>query len=407
MSVAAQPDKQNRQLGQLEFVTLMAMLAAMVAFAIDAMLPALPEIAAEHSPGAPNRAQLVVTSFVLGMGLGTLFTGPLSDRFGRKPVVIVGSAIYALGALLAIAAPTLELMLGARVLQGIGAAAPRVVAVAIVRDLYAGRSMARMMSIIMLIFTLVPALAPTLGAGIIAFAGWRGVFVAFVFFAAFVSIWLFLRQPETLPPSARRALNLSTMGAAIAEMYAHPTVRLSVLVQTLSFAMLFATLSSTQQIFDVTYGLGDSFHFWFGGIAVVSASASIVNARLVMRLGMRALIKSMLAVQLCLALSMVAAVLLPLPGKVELAVYVIWTTSVFFQAGMTLGNLNALALEPMGHIAGMAASISTAIATVGAVIIAVPLGLQFNGTPLPLALGTAVCAAVAWGLTRAIRRDSD
>ena len=122
---------------------------------------------------------------------------------------------------------------------------------------------------------------------------------------------------------------------------------------------------------------------------------------------MRALIKSMLAVQVCLALSMVAAVLLPLPGKVELAVYVIWTTSVFFQAGMTLGNLNALALEPMGHIAGMAASISTAIATVGAVIIAVPLGLQFNGTPLPLALGTAVCAAVAWGLTRAIRRDSD
>lgn len=396
-----------RKLTELELIAMMAMLAATVAFSIDAMLPALPEIGAALSPDAPNRAQLIITSFVLGMGLGTFISGPLADQFGRKATVIAGSSLYVIGAALAGMSGSIEGMLAARVLQGLGASFPRVVAMAIIRDLYSGRAMARLLSFVMLVFSLVPAIAPTLGYGIISLWGWRAIFAAFIVFSVLSLIWLAMRLPETLPADARRPVRVAALRDAIAQMLAHPTVRLSILVQTLTFGMLFSLLSSTQQIFDVTYGRGHSFHLWFGGIAVVSATSSILNARLVVRLGMRAIIKGMLIVQIFLSTAMALAVLAPLPVSVEFVLFVIWNTSVFFQAGMTIGNLNALGMEPMGHIAGMAASVLSAVSTVGAVIIAVPIGLAFNGTPMPVAFGTAVCAAIAYALTLRIRRDSD
>lgn len=397
----------TKRLSQTEFVALIAMLMATIAFSIDAMLPALPEIGAELTPDTLNNAQLVITSFVLGMGLGTFFTGPLADRFGRKAVIVTGAWLYIAATLFAYFAQTLETMLIARVLMGLAAAAPRVASVAMVRDLYAGRDMARIMSFVMLIFSLVPALAPSLGALIIAVSGWRGVFVAFALFAAITSTWLMLRQPETLPADRRRSLQFAPLWSAAREVVTHPTVRLATLAQTLSMGMLFSVLSSTQQVFDVTYGQGHSFHFWFGGIAVLAASASLINARIVQRLGMRPIIKAMFLAQSTLSLAMIAVVALDLPVRIELLFYAFWTTSVFFQAGLTLGNLNALALEPMGHIAGMAASLVTAIATVGAVLIAAPIGLQFDGTPLPLALGTFVCAVLAFWITSKIRREGD
>ena len=394
-------------LSQVEFIALMAMLAATVAFSIDAMLPALPEIGAELTPDALNRAQLIITSFVLGMGIGTFVTGPLSDRFGRKPVMAGGALIYSLAALVAWRAQSLEAMLAARVLQGLGAAGPRVVAMAMIRDCYAGRDMARTLSFVMMVFTLVPALAPTLGAGIIAAFGWRGIFVAFVVFSGVTLAWLLVRQPETLPPERRRPLDAGHLLSATREMLAHPTSRLSILVQTLAFGMLFAHLSTTQQLFDTTYGHGAHFHLWFGGIALVAASASVVNARLVGRTGMRPLVKAMFTAQIGLSAGMIAAVLAPLPQPVEFAIYVVWTTSIFFQAGMTIGNLNALGMEPMGHIAGLAASIMAAVATVGGVLIAAPIGLAYDGTALPVATGVLVCATLALWLTSKIRRESD
>ena len=390
--------------GRTEFIALMAMLFATIAFSIDAMLPALPQLAAAFSAEDPNRAQLVVTSFVLGMGIGTLFTGPLSDRFGRKPVILCGAGLYILSAFAATQAQSLETLLAARLVQGLGAAGPRVVALAIIRDLYAGRGMARIMSFVMIVFTLVPAIAPSLGAVLSAAAGWQAIFWAFIAFATIASCWLALRLPETLPPAKRRPFSAASLGAAISEMVHHPVVRLSILVQGLSFGTLFAMISSVQPIYDISFGRAESFPLWFGLVAICAASGSFVNAALVMRLGMRRLVNAMLIAQIGITGLMLAALFGGVTGDALFGVFVFWQTSVFFQAGLTIGNLNAIAMEPMGHIAGMAASVIGAIATVLAVIFAAPVGLLFDGTPLPTALGIFVFTAAGLVLMRGMAR---
>ncbi|MGR3378783.1 multidrug effflux MFS transporter [Salipiger abyssi] len=390
--------------GRVEFIALLAMLFATIAFSIDAMLPALPEIGQELTPDDINRAQLVITSFVLGMGLGTLFTGPLSDTFGRKPVILGGAALYITMSLVAARAETLEMLLLARLVQGLGAAGPRVVALAIVRDLHSGRAMARIMSFVMTVFTLFPALAPSMGAVIIELSSWRGIFVAFVIFSSVASLWLMIRLPETLPRENRRPFRFSVLWAATRELVAHPIVRISITVQSLVMAMLFSLISNVQQIYDISFGRGDSFPIWFGAIAVLAASGSVLNARLVMRLGMRFLITAMLIVQVVtsgLALLLFAG---GVPANIGFAVFLIWQFSLFFQMGLVVGNVNALAMEPVGHIAGLAASIIGAVSTVLAVLIAVPNALMFDGTPVPLASGIFVEAVLALLLMRWLAR---
>lgn len=375
----------TKPLGQVEFIALIAMLFATIAFSIDAMLPALPRIAAELSPTDPNRAQLILTSFVMGMGLGTFLAGPLSDSFGRRTVIVAGAGLYCLAALAAWAAPTLETVLAARLVQGIGAAGPRVVSLALVRDLHKGRAMARIVSFAMMIFTLVPAIAPALGQAIIAGFGWRAVFLAFVGFSAISMVWMLARQPETLPPEARRPFRAGPLWSALREVLGHRVIRLAIAAQTLAFACLFATLSSTQPIFDITFDRAESFPFYFAAIAILAGSASFLNARYVGRLGMRRLVLMTFAVQVGLSgLSTFLHGLNSLPDTLVFPAYFLWTVGVFFMAGMTLGNLNALALEPVGHIAGMAASVTGSVATVVSVLLAVPVGLMFEGTPVPL-----------------------
>ena len=388
----------RRAPGRAEFVALMAMLTATVAFSIDAMLPALPEIASELTPDASNRAQLILTSFVLGMGIGTFVVGPLSDAFGRKPVIVFGAAIYVAGAALAWDGGTLEAVLAGRVIQGLGAAAPRVVAIAMIRDLYSGRPMAKMMSFVMTVFALVPAIGPALGAGIIALTGWRGIFAAFICFILVSTLWLAARQPETHPPEARRPLVPAALWAAVREVFSHRDVRLAIASLSLLFGGFFSVLSTVQPVFDVTFGMAESFHWWFALIAVLSAGGSILNAAIVERFGMRRIVRVVLAVQAVFSGLVALAVLSgALPPLGYLALYFLWTLSVFFMAGLTMGNLNAIAMEPLGHIAGMAASVTGAVATVTAVPIAALIGLGFDGTPVPVAIGTmTVFGIAAW-----------
>jgi DHA1 family bicyclomycin/chloramphenicol resistance-like MFS transporter len=401
MTDVPQAAGRGRRLSQGEFVAMIAVLFATIAFSIDAMLPALPEIAAELTPDAVNQAQLVLTTFVLGMGLGTLVAGPLSDSVGRKRAIIGFVGLYIVGAIAAAMATTIEMLLLARLVQGLGAAGPRIVSIALVRDLYEGRTMARIMSFVMMIFILIPAVAPSIGALIIAGFGWRGIFGAFVLFGILTVLWLGLRQEETLAPENRRPFRAGPLWEAFTEVLRNRMVLLYIVVLTLGFGQMFALLSSIQQIYSETFGREETFPLWFAATGLLSGLGTIVNATLVMRLGMRRLAITAYAAQTVISGLLVAAEVTGIiPPGIAFPVFFAWSVSVFFMAGLTFGNLNALALQPMGHIAGMAASVVGALSTVGSVIIAAPIGLAFDGTIVPLTVGTFVCSVLALWLMR-------
>ncbi len=386
-----------------EFIAMLALVFAVIAFSIDSMLPALPEIALALTPENVNRAQLVLTAFVAGMGLGLFVAGPLSDSYGRKPIITLGFAIYAVAAVAAVFAQSLEMLLVARFVQGLGAAGPRIVSLALVRDLYQGREMARITSFVMMIFILIPAVAPSIGAGVIHFVGWRGVFGSFVVLALIGSLWLNLRQAETLPPAKRRPLSLRGLTASAREVLGNGQVRLVTVVMTLGFGQMFALLSSAQQLFVETYGTGENFPLWFAGMALLSGSGTVLNARYVMRLGMRRIVKSAYAMQVVVSGVMTVLVYADLlPEALRFPAFFLWAVSVFFMAGVTFGNLNAMALQRMGHVAGMAASVIAAASTIGAVLIAAPVGLAYDGTARPIILATLVCSGLALWLMRRI-----
>ena len=396
------PDK---ALSRPEFVALAAVLFATVAFSVDAMLPALPEIAEALSLADPNQAQLVLTSFVLGMGIGTFVSGPLSDAFGRKRVITAGLVLYMAAGIAAALSGSLGWLLAARLVQGLGASAPRIAVLALVRDLYDGRRMAQIMSFVMIVFILVPAFAPSVGALIIAGFGWRAVFLSFVLFGLVGLLWLNLRQPETLPPNRRRPMRAALLLAALREVLTNRMVVLYIAVLSVGFGQMFALLSSIQQIYDESYGMAGSFPRWFLLGGLIAGLGSVSNATLVMRLGMRRIAIATYAAQAALTAALVVA---ELTGIVEAVppfwLFFVWSVSVFAMAGLTFGNLNALALEPMGHIAGFASSMIGAISTVTAVAIAAPIGLLFDGTPRPLLIGVLVCTAIALGLMLLSRR---
>ncbi|MEP2732458.1 MFS transporter, partial [Tateyamaria sp.] len=339
---------------------------------------------------------------VIGMGAGTFFAGPLSDAFGRKPLVYVGLAIYALGAVLSWIAPTLELMLAARVLQGVGAAGPRIVSAAIIRDLYSGRTMASILSLTMMVFLLVPAVAPLVGSLIMEAFGWRAIFPTFLIFGAIVLVWFGTRITETLPADRRRPLRLSLMWDAVRQMFANPTVRLSIFVQTLMLMILFCVLMMVQPIFDVTFERADSFPIWFGAIAMLSGVSSLLNATMVGRYGMRRLVTWALSAQVLVSAVFVLWMLADLPHL--FAFYIFWQWGVMFQGGLTVANLNAIAMEPMGHIAGMAASVIGAVSTILGAALASPIGLLFDGTPMPLVSVVLFVCLLASVLMQSMRR---
>lgn len=396
----------TRKLALPEFVAMMALVSAVVAFSIDSMLPALPDLAAELTPDNVNRAQLILTSFMAGMGFGTFFSGPLSDAIGRKPTLTLGFLLYAATAFAAIFADSLNQLLILRFIMGFGAAAPRIATMALVRDLYTGREMARITSFVAMVFILLPAIAPMLGAQVIHFFGWHGVFGSFVVLAVIGCSWINLRQPETLPRSARRPLRIGAMLNGMVEVLSNAQVVLITIVLALGFGQMFTLLSTAQQLFDITFGRAESFPYWFGAMALVAGCANMLNAKLVMRLGMRRIARTAYMLQVVISAVMVTLIYGNLlPEALLFPAVIFWAISVFSMAGVTFGNLNALALQKMGHVAGTTASVVSSFSTFGAVAIAAPVGLLFNGSPLPMMAASLICSLAAAGLLHWIHEN--
>jgi DHA1 family bicyclomycin/chloramphenicol resistance-like MFS transporter len=378
--------------GLREFVALMAALMASNALAIDSMLPALPAIGDALGVAEDNRRQLVITVYLLGFGLAQLIYGPLSDRFGRKGLLVISLVLYGVFGLLSGIAGSFTLLLAARGMQGIAAASTRVLVVSVIRDRYQGSGMARIMSIVMIVFMIVPVLAPSFGQGMLAIASWRHIFIILGVYGAVLALWVLLRLPETLPQEYRRPLSLTSIGEA---MWTTLRIRQSIgntLAQTLLMGALFSFINSIQQIVFDVFRRPELIGIVFACIAGPMAFSSYANSRLVMRLGSRRLLLAALSAFLGVAfLHLLAA---------EMVTESIWMFVIFQAATMSFfgligANAGALAMEPLGHIAGTASSVQGVITTIGGALIGFAIGQQFNGTTLPFLIGFNLCGAAA------------
>ena len=381
-----------------EFIVLVALLNAMVAMSIDTMLPAIGAIATELGATDPNSRQFIITSFFGGMTVGTLIYGPWSDSIGRKPAIYAGLVLYAVGSLICLFSTSFDMMLIGRFVQGFGAASPRIVSIAMVRDGSAGAAMAKVMSFVMTVFMLVPILAPSIGQLVLFVASWRFIFAGFLVMGVIAGVWLWLRQPETLPRERRSPLSPRALAAAAGEVVRHPVTMGYTLAVGCIFGSFICYLGTSQQIFAEQYGQGELFAVWFGVFAVAIAMAMILNAKLVMRYGMRNLSKWALRASIVLSGLFLLSGLL-MNGHPPLWVLGGYLFANFFCSGILFGNYNAIALEPMGRIAGMAAAISGALSSLTAIITGSFIGQLYDGTVIPLAAGFTVLGLAAFVLT--------
>ena len=357
-------------------------------------MPALPQIGSELGLQNANERQLIISMIFLGMAVGQLFFGPLSDKTGRKPAVYAGYVIYIAGALLAIFAINFPMMLTGRLLQGVGISAPRAVTLAMVRDRYVGRMMARVMSFVMTVFILAPMLAPSLGQAILRFSGWRGIFVGFVVIALITLIWFALRIPETLAPERRAPFSLQRITNATLFILKDRTALGYTVSAGLVGGAFLGYLNSAQQIFQEQYALGEFFPIVFGIISIAIGLASFLNARLVMRFGMRFLVQWPL--RIILGLAAVALVVTSLSaGQPPLWFTMAYLMLTFFCIGLLFGNQNALAMEPLGHLAGIGAAVVGSLSTLIQMPLGTIIGQNYNGTIFPLVIGIAVLAGLS------------
>lgn len=377
------------RLGFTEFVVLMALIISMVALSIDGMLPALPEIAADLAFERPNDSQFIISMLFVGMGFGQIVFGPLSDSIGRKPAINIGFMVFIIGCLVSIFARDFNDMMLGRLLQGLGAAGPRVVAIALVRDCYEGREMARVMSLVMTVFILVPVIAPAIGQVIIAYSDWHSIFILFLILAITALIWFSLRQPETLPKDKRIRFSLTRMISDITTIVSIPAATGYTITMGFIFGAFIGYLSSSQQIFQVQYALGNQFPVYFGILAMSIGLASLVNAQLVMRFGMRRLSHTAM-IFIALLSTVFLLIAQYYQGHPPLAMLMTYLLGVFFFMGILFGNLNALAMEPLGHIAGLGAAFVGSVSTLISVVFGVLVAGAYDGTILPLVIGFAL-----------------
>jgi DHA1 family bicyclomycin/chloramphenicol resistance-like MFS transporter len=388
-------------MGFPEFVVVIASIMALNPLAMDMMLPALPDIASAFRITVANRPQMVLSTFLIGFGVGQFVMGPLSDRFGRRPVLLGGMTVYCIASLLAIAAPSFETLLLARALQGLCTSATRVIATSIVRDCYAGRRMASVMSLAMMVFIAVPVVAPSFGQAVLMVSQWRGIFIVLMLYGVVALVWSGLRMPETLPVSRRRSLAVREVFDAFRQTVTNR--------QTLGYALtaggvlgsLFAFVFTAQQVFTEVYKLGHYFPIAFAAIAVGTAIAGFVNSRFVDRLGMRVISHAALVGYVAVAGIMLVAVklqMLPLPLFMALAAL------MMFAFGLMISNFTALAMEPQGHIAGTASSLYGSITTLLGIGIGMKMGQDYDGTLKPFATGFFLCTLAALAVVLVVEK---
>ena len=377
----------------LEFVTLLAFMVSILAMSIDAMLPALGDIAVDLAVENPNDTQLVVTSMFLGFAFGQILAGPLSDSYGRKPVIYVGYLIFIAGCIISMTTESFSWMLFGRMLQGLGAAAPRIVSIALVRDGYEGRAMARIMSVVMAIFILVPAVAPAIGQGVMLVAGWRSIFGLLLLMALAAFFWFAIRQPETLETTARIPLSGRNFFVGFKEVISFRATLGYTLASGALFSAFIGYLSSAQQIFQTIYASGQWFAIYFGVAALAIGVASVYNSSVVERLGMR-FMSLRATIGLFVSSALFLIVVFTFSGVPPLWMLMTWLIVAFFCTGILFGNFNAMAMEPVGHMAGMGAAVVGSLSTLISLPLGWYIGSEFNGTILPLVAGFAIMSAV-------------
>jgi DHA1 family bicyclomycin/chloramphenicol resistance-like MFS transporter len=377
-----------------EFVILVSMMMSLTALSIDAMLPALAQIGRDLNVQNANGRQLVISVLFFGLAVGQLFFGPLSDKTGRKPAIYAGFACFIAGSLVSMFAISFPMMLFGRLLQGAGISAPRTVTLALVRDQYEGRAMARVMSFVMTVFILVPMIAPTMGQAILLFSGWRTIFGSFVLLTLITFLWFALRMPETLAPEKRAPFSWRRIITTTREIIRiRPAIGYTVTAGFVSGAFI-GYLNSSQQIFQEQYALGELFPLFFAIIALSVGLASLLNARLVIRIGMRSLVRGSLMTILVLS-SVALVIALATAGHPPLWLLMAYLMMSLFCIGILFGNMNSLAMEPLGNIAGIGAAVVGALSTLISVMLGTVIGQNYNGTVLPVVAGLAILAGLS------------
>jgi len=363
---------------------MVAGLMSLNALAIDVMLPAMGAVATDLGVSNPNDQQLVILTYVLGFGSPQLVFGPVADRYGRRPTLIVALVGYTIAGFACMAAPSFEVLLGLRFLHGVFAAGCRVVAVTLVRDLFAGRGMAKIMSLVMTVFMVVPIVAPAIGQGILLVAHWRWCFGVLGIASVVMLGWTLVRLPETLNATQRQPLGLrQSLRAYAAVLRSRPTFGY-MLGSGIIFGALFAFLSASEQIFREVFDRGDTFVLWFAAVALALALTNFANSRLVTRFGMRRLSHIALV-----GFTGVAALLLGLTSAFgeNFAFFLPLFALCFAFFGLIGANFNALAMEPLGRIAGTASAAYGFATTTLSAVLGAFIGRAYDGSTQPLMIG--------------------
>ncbi len=395
---------QNKNTFEYEFIALMASLMAIVALTIDALLPALPDIG--HSLGVTKEVnnQLLITMIFLGIGCGQLFFGPLSDSFGRKRIVFIGFAVFFIASIICVTTKSFEMMLFGRILQGIGLSSPRTMSIAIVRDSYSGDYMAKILSIVVMVFILVPVIAPTLGQFLLNFYNWESIFYFNLIYCSIIIFWFWKRQPETLPKEKRIKFSSHLFIDGLKEFIKYKDAIGFTLISGFITGSFMVYLSTSQQIFENQYHLADMFPYIFASLAISIGLATYLNSVLVVKYGMVQM--AFVSVIAYAAISILYVFLFWSGNNPSIYVLVGFFALQFFAIGFLFGNLRALAMEPLGHIAGIGAAINGFVSTVLAVPIANYIGNFVKTSVLPLFIGFSVFGILSLIVFMVLKRNT-